>query len=329
MPEPMENATAARLSAADRALVGLLDALAGRGYRFVTPTPATQARVVSRPARRRATGLADVLGWSLPFEKGAIDDEVFALLATAGVLGERDGLIVSRVRVSSVGERLFLHSAYPTEEIDSVFFGPDSYRFADFIRAELPPCLAGGRIVDIGTGAGVGAIVAADTCPGARIVMTDINRQALRFARINAVHAGIEAEFVETNALDGVTDAIDVALANPPYIIDPQGRAYRDGGDMHGARIALDMARAAADRLAPGGRLLLYSGSAIVNGEDALRVALEQAMAERGCDLSYREIDPDVFGEELDGAAYADVERIAVVGAVATKRGGANGAGVA
>jgi hypothetical protein len=40
--------------------------------------------------------------------------------------------------------------------------------------------------------------------------------------------------------------------------------------------------------------------------------------------LSYREIDPDVFGEELELPGYEAVDRIAVVGAVIRRgrRGG-------
>ena len=42
-------------------------------------------------------------------------------------------------------------------------------------------------------------------------------------------------------------------------------------------------------------------------------------MAKAGCSLDYRELDPDVFGEELDRPAYRDVDRIAVVAAIAVK----------
>ena len=112
----------------------------------------------------------------------------------------------------------------------------------------------------------------------------------------------------------------DLVIANPPYLVDAGGRIYRDGGDMHGARLALDWTLAAAHRLEPGGRMLLYTGSAIVGGEDALRKALERDLPSLGCRLRYAEIDPDVFGEELDTQAYAEVERIAVIGAVVEKR---------
>mgnify|MGYP007130750401 FL=1 len=77
-------------------------------------------------------------------------------------------------------------------------------------------------------------------------------------------------------------------------------------------------AREAAARLERGGAFLLYTGSAIVNGEDKLKDALLNALD--NFDVSYREIDPDVFGEELEREDYADVDRIAVVGLVAIKR---------
>lgn len=303
----------------DAALLALLGELERRDYAFVTPTPATHARVVARPDRRLARDLVDVLGWSLPFDWDAIDADVLALLDAAGQVAPHGDRWRALCRVSSLRGHLLLHSAYPTEAEDAVFFGPDSYRFADFISTHFGDC-ENARIVDIGTGAGVGGIVAADVCPGARVTLTDINAKALRCAGINAAFAGIDVELVEGDGLAGVQGGIDVAIANPPYIIDAAGRAYRDGGTMHGGQLSLDMAREAAGRLSPGGRLLLYTGSAIVGGRDALKSELARAMAELGCTLTYREIDPDVFGEELERPGYGDVDRIAVIGAVATKR---------
>ena len=89
---------------------------------------------------------------------------------------------------------------------------------------------------------------------------------------------------------------------------------------MHGARLSFDWAVAAAGRLTPGGRLLLYTGSAIVDGSDGLRDALAARSEALDCTLDYREIDPDIFGEELDEPPYADVERIAAVGVILTKK---------
>jgi methylase of polypeptide subunit release factors len=308
-------------TAADRALLDLLGLLDRRGYRFVTPTPATHARVLRRPDRRVAVDLSGMLGWSLPFERGSIDEEVERLLAAACAIEQVGAKLRSTLRVSSLHGRLFLHSAYPTIDRNAVFFGPDSYRFADLVAAELRHCPeAPARIVDIGTGAGVGAIVAAIACPDADVTGTDVNPDALRLARINAQAAGVAPTLVEGDGIGSCTE-IDVAIANPPYIIDDGDRAYRDGGDMHGGRVSLEMASAAMERLRAGGRLILYTGSAIVGGRDPLKDALADAAQARGCAMAYREIDPDVFGEELEKEAYRAVDRIAVVAAICTRGG--------
>jgi hypothetical protein len=88
---------------------------------------------------------------------------------------------------------------------------------------------------------------------------------------------------------------------------------------MHGGRLSLDLAAAALPRLRPNGRLMLYTGSAIVAGADRLRPALAEAARGHGCTMSYREADPDVFGEELATPQYREVDRIAVVTAVFTR----------
>lgn len=296
-------------------LLALLNALQTRSYTFVTPTPATHARVLAR--RTAARDARDAFGWSLPFAEATLDPELLRLARDADIIEARGALHASHLRISTLDDLFFLHSAFPTAQNDSVFFGPDSYRFAAFLKAELPK-LSPRRIVDIGTGTGVGAIVGARCAPRAKILATDINPAALRLAHVNAAHAGVCVEALETSALDGLDGDIDCIIANPPYIADATHRAYRDGGDMHGGALSLAWAKAAASRLTRGGAFLLYTGSAIVGGEDKLKVALLEALD--GFDISYRERDPDVFGEELERADYADVERIAVVGLVAIKR---------
>ena len=308
------------------ARVALLQALKARNYHFITPTPATHARVLARRKGDTARDLRDVFGWSLPFARDLIGAELLDLMRKAEALDESGEVCASRVRASSLGDDLFLHSAYPTTQRDAVFFGPDSYRFADFIRAELPRFGPINRLADIGAGSGVGAVAALRAAEISRLILTDINPAALDLAKANVLNAtmtlasraGMGIEVTETSGLENIEAPLHVVIANPPYIADPLHRAYRDGGDMHGAALSLDWARQAAEKLAQGGALLLYTGSAIVNGEDRLKAALMETLG--GFDVSYRELDPDVFGEELERADYADVERIAVVGVVAVKR---------
>jgi len=299
-------------------LTDLLRNLKMRNYHFITPTPATHARVLARRRHERARSLRDIFGWSMRFAPSLLDPGLLCALEQAGLIVQEGDALISRVRVSSLGDDLFLHSAYPTSGQDAVFFGPDSYRFARLIEEELARCpqRRSARLVDIGTGAGVGGIVAAKACPFANIILTDINPAALHLARVNAAGAGVEASFHQAGDLAALDGAFDVALANPPYIVDGEGRAYRDGGGMHGGAVSIDMAGQAVPRLAPGGRFILYTGSAIVDGRDALRERLADLAHRQDCTLRYSEIDPDVFGEELETPAYEHVERIALVAAI-------------
>lgn len=303
----------------DDGLLGLLHALGALDYRFIAVTPETHRRVLERNPGRIARELRDVFGWSLEFEPGLLPPSIGEPLERSGMIAREQGLFRSRVRVAYVDGRLFLHSAFPTDSADSVFFGPDSYRYVRFLQAELPRLAPARRLVDIGAGSGVGAIIAASLLPGAQITATDINPLALRWARINARHAGAELETVEGPGLEPVEGPIDLVIANPPFVADPAGRLYRDGGSMHGGRLSLDWALAAAGRIEPGGTMLLYTGSAIVSGRDELREALAERLPELGCSLRYFEIDPDIFGELVDQPGYESVERVAAVGAVIRK----------
>ena len=297
MPEPAEEQ-----------LLALARWLDARGYRFTTITPESHRRVNARAGNREARDLIDVLGWSRGFRPGTIEAEAEARLEAAGVLSERNGLRFSCVRCSSLGGRLYLHSAFPTVDHDAVFFGPDTYRFAALLERLAPSAT---RAVDVGCGSGAGGLVIADRC--ARVTLVDINPRALAFTRVNAALAGVAAEVMASDVLSGVAGDIDLVIANPPYLADPQQRTYRDGGGAHGGALSLRIAVEAVARLSPGGRLILYTASAIIAGVDALQAQLAALLAERGATWTYHELDPDVFGEELDSPAYASVDRIAAV----------------
>lgn len=303
----------------DAALVDLLEALGRKNYQFVTPLNATYRIVRGRPRKQVAQDVRDVLGWSLPFRPGSIDREIEALLDRAGCLADTDGGVKATVRVSTVWSRRFLHSAYPADDEDAVFLGPDSYRFAEFLRVELAQSgLRDTRIVDVGAGAGVGGVLAASFVEAPRVILNDVNPTALRLAAINAAHAGIPLETSLGSGLTQLDGPFDLVISNPPFIARG-GKTYNQGGGDLGTGLSLQWARQAFPRLSPGGRLLMYTGAPIVAGEDALRSSLEAAAREQGLHLSYRELDPDIFGSELRRPVYADVERIAAVGVAVTR----------
>jgi methylase of polypeptide subunit release factors len=165
----------------------------------------------------------------------------------------------------------------------------------------------------------VGGIVAARLARGAKLTIADINPKALFLASVNAEYAGVEHDTVMVSRPAEVQGRFDLIVTHPPFMIDAEGRAYRDGGDLYGAALSRDWMVEGADLLAPGGKLIMHTGVSIVRGEDVLVSALRSDLPAVGFSLDYRELDPDIFGDELDKPAYADVDRIAAVGAVLTK----------
>lgn len=311
--------SASHAEAQDLALLQLLEGLEAAGYSFTCPNNGTTAHNRRRRGADAARGLRDIFGWSLEFAARDLPGQLFDAASAAGVLEDLGGRYRSLVRVSEVGGRLFAHSAYPTDHPDAVFLGPDSYRFARLIRAQALVAPPAQSILDIGVGAGVGAVTAGLLHRPARLVGTDVNPAALELARINARHAGLELDAVLAEGLPATDEVFDLIVANPPFVSGSSGRTYRDGGGQHGMEVSLTWVRQAMPRLTAGGRMLLYAGSAIVAGKDAFAEQLMQMAADGGWIADYEELDPDIFGGQLRDKAYADVERIAAVAAVIRK----------
>jgi methylase of polypeptide subunit release factors len=309
----------------DQALVELGRQLRARGYRFTTVTPLTHARVNARADNQIASTLEDIFGWSRPFSGDALPEEMLSLLQASGSLVAEGELRRSRVRFSTLESLIFTHSAFPTTDADAVFFGPDTYRFANALRAAFGGTVHDGlTIVDIGCGSGAGGIYLASLLRprhAITLILGDINDAALRAARINAALNGQDgARVVNSDIMSGFDESADIVIANPPYLVDAAERVYRHGGGTLGFDLALRIVDEALPRLAPGGRLLLYTGAPVVGGVDKFREAVGPRLGDRT--YTYDEVDPDVFGEELDEPAYAQVDRIAAVALTVAAPGG-------
>lgn len=140
--------------------------------------------------------------------------------------------------------------------------------------------LAAGRnrralhIVDAGTGSGCVAVALAAALPASRITATDISAAALQVARRNARRHGVHGRigWVQTSWLAGLAGAPDVIAANPPYIrgddlarLPPEVRKFEPrialAGGADGLEAVRALLRAAAERLPPGGYLVLEVGA--------------------------------------------------------------------
>jgi methylase of polypeptide subunit release factors len=303
------------LTEAERALVAVGRRLRDLGYQFTTITPETHRRVNARPEAVRASSLRDVFGWSRSFQPAVLPAPVLEDLRRADAVIERDGVLASRVRFSTLDGGLYVHSAYPTTDEHAVFFGPDTYRFCAVTKRSVDHAA---RVVDVGCGSGVGGLSLADRVD--HIVLADINPHALGLARVNAHIAGIadRVELVRGDLFAPVQGPVDLVIGNPPYLLDRARRVYRDGGGELGIGLGVRIVREGLARLAPGGRLILYTGAPIVDGVDRVRAAIAPILEAHAARWTYEELDPDVFGEELETPAYCAVDRIAVVAAIAT-----------
>lgn len=296
----------------ENALFELLCDLKSRDYQFTCVTPATHQRVLSRALSGEPT-LADIFGWNRPFMANELAPELLSHLSRANCLEDADGHLRSLVRVASLDDDLFLHSAFPTIGEDAVFFGPDTYRFARFVKAHIDRYTDSiGRVVDMGSGSGAGGInVARSLRHRAEVLLVDINPAAVQLAAINARSAGVRVRPLLSDKIEGPCDLV---IANPPYLMDPTHRLYRDGGGLLGGEIAHAWTEQALDVLRPAGTMLLYTGASIVDGVSPLLQSLEALCDRANASMRAEEIDPDVFGEELECPGYRDVERIAVFG---------------
>ena len=131
------------------------------------------------------------------------------------------------------------------------------------------------RILDVGTGSGVLAVIAAKECADARVTAMDLSEQALNVARLNAKTHGVEARihFVQGDFHREFWEGapFDFVLSNPPYIprdtyetLMPEVRQFEPRAALDGGEDGLDAYRRildlAAKLLRPGGTLVLELG---------------------------------------------------------------------
>jgi methylase of polypeptide subunit release factors len=290
----------------------LAELLQAQAYEFITVTPETHRRVNDRALSRgrlQARNLRDVFGWNWPFRAEILPNAMLDCLVAADALETVEDCFRSRVRYSTLCGRLYVHSGYPTVDPDAVFFGPDTYRFASLLARWAPRAR---RAVDIGCGTGAGLLSIADRVE--HLVLSDLNPRALHYAAINAALANRACDIVESDVLAAVSGDVDLAIANPPYLHDDAARVYRHGGDDVGTALGVRIVQEALTRLAPAGTFILYTGAPIRDGVDLFHEAIRAHLDGVNADVTYEMLDPDIFGEELTTAAYAEIDRIAAVG---------------
>jgi release factor glutamine methyltransferase len=77
-------------------------------------------------------------------------------------------------------------------------------------------------VAEIGTGSGIISIMLALLIDNIKITATDISKDALEIAKINAKKFEVSHKitFVQTHYLDDIYDEFDMIISNPPYIAE-------------------------------------------------------------------------------------------------------------
>jgi release factor glutamine methyltransferase len=169
----------------------------------------------------------------------------------------------------------------------------------------VPPGALAGRgsgtplALDIGAGSGCLAITVALEHPGARVIATDVSRDALAIARDNAQRLGADrVEFVESPLVPPGLPPLDLIVTNPPYVperdresLAPDVRDFEPAQALFAGEDGLDVIRELLPQvraaLKPGGALVMEIGAGQADTVTAL-------IAEAGLQLVT--IRPDLQG---------------------------------
>lgn len=140
-------------------------------------------------------------------------------------------------------------------------------------------------ICDVGTGSGIIAVCAAKHLPSAQVTAVDVSPAALEVARGNAAAHGVleRIEFLESNLFEAVPAdrRFDLVASNPPYVSEAEMATLPPEVKDHEPRVALvagprgtetieSLLPQAAERLAPGGHLLIEISPMIHDAVQAL-----------------------------------------------------------
>lgn len=186
-------------------------------------------------------------------------------MSTLGYLSHRLSLLGNSLRRPFLRRRL---GKVVLEHVDGIpiivlpeVFNPVVFRTGALLGRTIAssPLAAGSpvsRALDLGTGSGVGAVFAARR--GHRVVAVDVNPEAVRCVRLNALLNGLE-DRIEARRGDlfgpVAGEAFDLILFNPPFFRGTPRNALDHA--WRGNDVLERFAAGLPAALAPGGTLLL------------------------------------------------------------------------
>ena len=202
-----------------------------------------------------------LLGQKVPRDRieAALTDAGVETLVQAGLLSSVPDGLIARADLHPCQDnwvftdRVMAQVKYPSHVYE---LGEDSY-----MLARTTPRTPVGRALDLCTGSGIHAILAAQHAES--VVGVDLNPRALRFARLNAALKGCESrvEFREGNLYEPVAgETFDLITVNPPFVPTPDRTMaiYRTGGES-GEDVVAQIFQGLETHLVVGGTLAMVT----------------------------------------------------------------------
>jgi release factor glutamine methyltransferase len=145
-----------------------------------------------------------------------------------------------------------------SESVMPLYESAEGDPYHQAVAREVGPEL---RVLDMGTGSGVSALLAARA--GSEVVAVDINPEAVECAQANAVTNGLadRITFVHGDLFEGIEGDFDLIIFDPPFRwFEPRDLLERSHADADYRTLTEFMAEAPG-RLRLGGRIILNFGT--------------------------------------------------------------------
>jgi methylase of polypeptide subunit release factors len=276
-------------------------------------TPAEERRLPDTPL---AT-LVRLLFLQLPVSA----DEAAESLGTEGVqalevtgLAQVGDRVVPRARILPIGKILLASDGFSRDGDDPADYVA-TYTPTARVLDSLTPRPRVDRALDVGTGSGIHALLAAQHAR--QVIATDVNPRAIAYTELNAALNGLSnVECRQGSLFEPVAgETFDLITCNAPYVVSPERRwVYRDS-EFSEDEVSQRVILSAAEHLAEGGYAAMLVSWLAFDEENPDERVVAWAEAS-GCDswiLSTLSSDPlthaaewnshlggDALGEALD-----------------------------
>ncbi len=266
-----------------------------RGERQTAPADSPSASPVTWGPLARLFACAEAV--SREELDGALPSGVVEDLRRLGMVMINGGAVRASFRIQRLGRHLVV-SDWPAAH------RPKNYvpgvTASGLTLAHLTPTRPVGTFLDLGSGCGLQAVLAADHA--IEVVATDVNSRAVSLARASAeLNDLVNLKVLPGSWLTPVAaERFDLVVCNPPFVVSPEHRyLYRDGvaGEAHGEELCARLIGELPRHLTPGGiAVILVSWSRRGNEDWAERPRrwLRSVRAERLV-IRYESLTPEQY----------------------------------